>query len=167
VTPPFPAPDQTATAYVDRNGKSSITWLPIPDDEKPTRICHGPRNFPASGQWKKVFLNPTGKPALKVLAQLNDLFQIGGAVPYLAIRKAEPGREPMIVVRCNETGEERSIRVPATDLTEDQAKDHPEAKKELEEFAKERLLKLSRSMHRRRSATRPPKIGRQRMYPAR
>jgi hypothetical protein len=91
---------------------------------------------------EKVFLNPTGKPALKVLAQLNDLFQIGGAVPYLAIRKAEPGREPMIVVRCNETGEERSTRVPATDLTEDQAKDHPEAKKELEEFAKERLLKL-------------------------
>jgi hypothetical protein len=93
-------------------------------------------------QFKKVFLNPSNKPPLEVLVQLNRLFQIGGAIPYLAIRKPESGREAMIVVRCTETGEEMSTRVLASGMTEDRARNDPAAKKELEEFARERLLKL-------------------------
>ncbi len=101
-----------------------------------------PSEFPSFRQLKKVFLNPASKAPLEVLAQLNHRLQIGGAVPYLTRRKAEPGREAVIVVRCTESGEEKSTHVPAAGLTEEQAKEHPAAKKELEKFARERLLKL-------------------------
>lgn len=82
-----------------------------------------------------------GRPALDVLHELNARTGIGGAPPYLTIRKAADDRGEMIVIGDSQGGE-KSTGVSAAGLTLAQAKLHPTARAELEVFAEEKLLRL-------------------------
>ena len=106
------------------------------------RHLPSPDHFPGSRKLEKVFLNEAGHDALHVLEILAEKFDIGGPIPYLTIRPAEPGREAAIVVRGTWKDRAKSTGVAADGLTEAQARSHPTARAELAKQAAEKLLRL-------------------------
>jgi hypothetical protein len=101
-----------------------------------------PKDYTGSEKLNKVFLNRKGRDAMSVLTILYEKYDIGGPVPYLTIRAAEPGRAAMIIVGNTWKGLEKSTGVSAEDLTEAQAKSHPTARAEFNKHAEEKLLRL-------------------------
>lgn len=90
----------------------------------------------------RAFLNEAGLDPIALLKKIDKEFDLGGAVPYLAIRVAETGRTAMIVVRNTWDGSEKTTGVSADGLSEPQARLHPTARAELRKQADEKVLRL-------------------------